>query len=111
MQIFSALHEKALRISPGFDSNSAVRTIGLWFIRGSIHTLYKVPVAPAFVSDAPNTKVWTRALMSAPAHMTQGSSVTTRSQPSRRQRPRCWAASRRANTSACAVGSLVASCS
>ncbi len=66
-------------------------------------------MAPAFRSAAPNTRVRTRALMRAPAHMTQGSKVTTRSQSSRRQRPRCWAASRRANTSACAVGSLVAS--
>ena len=84
-------------------------TAGLWFILGSVHTLYRLPVAPAFRSAAPNTKVRTRALMRAPAHITHGSRVTTRSQSSRRQRPRCWAASRRASTSAWAVGSLVAS--
>ena len=71
--------------------------------------LYRLPVAPALRSAVANTKVRTRALMRAPAHMTHGSRVTTKSQSSRRQRPRCWAASRSASTSACAVGSFNAS--
>ena len=37
--------------------NTPLITTGLWFMRGSAHTLYKLDVAPPFRSAAPKTKV------------------------------------------------------
>ena len=64
------------------------------------------PTAPAFASHAPNTNVLIRACAIAPAHIAQGSSVTTIVWPSKRQELFAIAAWRSAMISACALGSL-----
>src|SRR5262245_41746557 len=60
---------------------------------------------PALSSHAPKTRRPRRERTTAPAHMAQGSSVTTSVQSSRRQRPRSREALRMARSSACAVES------
>src|SRR5690606_12580115 len=72
-------------------------------------TSHREPTAPVFGSHAPKTTRATRASPSAPAHIVQGSTVTATVQPSSRQLSTTRAASRSASSSACAVGSPVAS--
>ena len=68
------------------------------------------PHPPVLGSHAPKTIRCTRAPTAAPAHIAQGSNVTTRVHPSRRHpSPTDLAAARSASTSACAVGSPSAS--
>ena len=67
------------------------------------------PTAPAFSSHAPNTKVLILDCAIAPAHMAQGSNVTTKVAPSSRHEFWWSAASRSATISAWAVGSWLAS--
>ena len=62
-------------------------TGGRWFSRSSAHTWYRLSTAPAFGSVAPYTTRPIRALTSAPAHITHGSSVTYSVQSSSRQWP------------------------
>ena len=57
------------------------------FASGSRVRSHTEPHAPALGSHAPNTIRCTRAAHRRPAHMTHGSSVTTRVQPSSRQDP------------------------
>ena len=80
-----------------------------WLRRGSAARFIRLPTAPAFGSAAPKTSRPTRALTIAPAHIGQGSSVTTIVQSSSRQWPTAAAASRTARISAWAVGSPVSS--
>src|SRR6478735_9563837 len=80
-------------------------TSGRWLRRRSRTTSQRLPTAPAFSSYAPNTSLATRASTIAPAHIVQGSSVTTSVQPSSRHDPRVAAACRSATTSAWPVGS------
>ena len=80
-------------------------TSGRWFSRRSRTTSQRVPTAPISSFHAPKTSRLTRESTAAPAHMVQGSKVATSVHPSRRHDPRRAAALRRANTSACAVGS------
>ena len=85
------------------------RTSTRWLRRGSRTTSNSDATAPALGSYAPNTSRSTRASTSAPAHIVQGSRVTTRVWPSSRH-SRCRSAARRsASTSAWAVGSPVSS--
>src|SRR5215813_14841642 len=77
--------------------------------RRSRSTSHSDPAAPALGSAAPYTRRAIRAATSAPAHMVQGSSVTTSVCPSSRHRPAAAAAARSATISACAVGSRCSS--
>ena len=90
------------RCTPGTTGNS-------WFRRGSTPRWYRLPSAPAFGSAAPNVTRPIRAETAAPAHIGQGSSVTTSAQSSSRHDPTDSAARRSASTSARAVGSAVCS--
>ncbi len=67
------------------------------------------PAAPYASFQAPNTTREMRANWIAPAHIGHGSSVTAMVQPSNRHVPTVSAARRSARTSACAVGSPLAS--
>ena len=68
-----------------------------------------LPTEPVFSSFAPYTTVDMRALIIAPAHMGQGSSVTKSAQPERFQAPSAAQAARMASTSAWAVASRFSS--
>src|SRR6478735_9396177 len=52
-------------------------TSGRWLRRRSRTTSQRLPTAPAFSSYAPNTSLATRASTIAPAHIVQGSRVTS----------------------------------
>jgi hypothetical protein len=76
-----------------------------WLRRGSSSRFPSDPANPAFGSGVPQTTPPRRASTAAAVHMAHGSNVTYSVQPSSLQLARPRAASRRARTSACAVGS------
>src|SRR6202012_3998639 len=67
---------------------------GRWFRAGSARTSRTEPAAPALGSGAAKTTVGMRARTIAPAHIAQGSRVTQRVVPGRRQPPIASAAAR-----------------
>ena len=103
------LAKKSFSSAPHSASRMPPRTSTRWFRRGSRTTSKSELTAPAFGSKAPKISRATRASTRAPAHMVQGSRVTTSVRPvSRHDRSR-RDASRSARISACAVGSCLIS--
>ena len=103
--------KKSVRSAAHSSPRTPVVTWNSWFNLGSEPRWYSDPSEPASGFGAPQTTLLIRDAHAAPAQRGHGSRVTTRVASSRCHDPNSAAASRRASTSACAVGSPVASLS